>query len=246
MLGSEVAGMSKSYLGIYTSSGVCVQNEDGSFSDFIVTDPTGWNIVVFKVSAGVLSFYLNGVFVGTAATPLTGSFRTAAVGGRIGSGERLDNDLASLLPYSAALSDANRITVENELAAYFGLTIAAVAEVTKVVTIDDVSASLQEDRFELSDAGGRVGVWFNNGGGSAPGGYSRTIAVPFMDDDDDSVIAANLITALNSDGAWTAVEGDNPNEVIITDDVVGLRTDAADVSTGFAVSVTTQGRDQIN
>ncbi len=75
--------------------------------------------------------------------------------------------------------------------------------------------------------------------GSAPGGYDRTIEVPIDDDDDENTVAGKLEAALASDDAFGASRV--TDTVTAVDAEEGARADAADVDTGFAITVLQQG-----
>lgn len=72
-----------------------------------------------------------------------------------------------------------------------------------------------------------------------PGTADRNIMVSINNGESDSDLATTLASALSLDGAWTANPGSAT--VDVTDVATGARLDAADVSTGFAITVTQQG-----
>lgn len=75
--------------------------------------------------------------------------------------------------------------------------------------------------------------------GANPGTAARNIFVTFALNDTDVAIATAIESALNTDGAWTVSRA--TATLTVTDAATGARVDAADVDTGFTISVTTQG-----
>ena len=117
-----------------------------------------------------------------------------------------------------------------------------VAEVTSIECGQDIAGSLAGKYFLIYDESGSVEVWFKIafGSGSAPGVANRAIQVTVFTDDGATTVAECLRTELEADGAWS-IAIRNSNVVTLTDAHDGQRTDAADVNTGFSISVTTQG-----
>lgn len=77
---------------------------------------------------------------------------------------------------------------------------------------------------------------------SAPGGYDRTLRLSLVGASfSASSVASALAALLNFDGAWAASNTDDI--VTVTDAAIGARTDAANVSAPFGITVTTQGAD---
>jgi hypothetical protein len=117
-------------------------------------------------------------------------------------------------------------------------------EITKVVTVADVSNSLDGKYFLLDSRKGSYYVWFNTSGGSAvdPAISGRTgIEVELITDDADTDVALALYSELVIliDDFIVTVDG---NEVEITDIDVGEVTDADDGDTGFTITTEQQGR----
>ena len=118
-------------------------------------------------------------------------------------------------------------------------TSGAVAEITSITCVGDVAGSLNGKYFVIYDNAGSVAVWMNTGGGSAPGGYDRTLEVAIMMDDNNEGVASDVSAVLNADAAFSAAnyfEG-----IIVSAATTGSRVDAADVDTGFTITTPVQG-----
>lgn len=132
--------------------------------------------------------------------------------------------------------------------------IEGVAEVTRItVPSSMVGADLHQKGFLIHDEVGSVDVWFDvdNAGGTEPTNLNaagaRAIEVSTVSAADDaSEIAAALAAALDADAKFLAVvDPQDPESVLVTASLVGLRTDASDGLTteasGLEIEVETQG-----
>lgn len=116
LAGADGAG--QSYMGIFTTFGGTLQNENGSFAGNIAADPAVAALLRFSASSGNASFGLDGSDTAF-ATAVTGSFRFGRIGSRA-SGQYLAGDLGELIIYNSALGLVNRQLVENYLRAKWG------------------------------------------------------------------------------------------------------------------------------
>lgn len=116
LFGAEGAG--SSYMGIYTTFGGTLQNENGSFAGNIAADPATAATWRFTASSGTASFGTNGSD-STFANPVTGAFRFGRIGNRA-AGEHFSGDLGEVIVYDTALSVDSRQSVERYLRAKWG------------------------------------------------------------------------------------------------------------------------------
>lgn len=140
-------------------------------------------------------------------------------------------------------------TVGNELQ-YVGtfevLTFASTAEVTNVVTVADVAGSLNSKYFFLSE--GRLDTnytfYYSNGTGVDPAISGRTSVVILYTNGDSANTIASLTQAVVdalADFSATVVT----NTVTVTASDAGPALDGSSETSGFTVTVTVQGADQI-
>jgi len=118
-------------------------------------------------------------------------------------------------------------------------------EVTDITTVADVAGSLNNTYFTLNSANDyhMYYIWFNvSGTGTDPMIPNLTgLEVNINTGDSANTVAsklANAITVINANFNATALT----NVVTVSNTEYGYTTDAADFSTGFGFSITTQGR----
>lgn len=119
----------------------------------------------------------------------------------------------------------------------------AVQEITLVDTAGVATAPLNGTYFKLRDQNGSVGVWINVGTAAIipATGCDRDIELTVQASDNQNDVATKIAAALDADAAFTSTS--DRSVITITCVQAGARTDAIDVTTGFAVSVSQQGRD---
>jgi len=126
----------------------------------------------------------------------------------------------------------------------------AIAEVTTVAAVADVSSSLNNKYFYINEPTPGTGayVWFNVGGaGVDPAIAGRTaIPVAIAVNATANTVAAAINSALAAFASrWTSTV--LTNVVTITNAVAGAVVDATDAGlTTFTIAVTTQGADAVN
>jgi hypothetical protein len=136
----------------------------------------------------------------------------------------------------AADDDATDIAAALALA-YQGLS-ASLGAVTTLTGSND------GDRIDLITTGNGMVVTVTQQGHAAaspPAGFDRTIRVPYITGNNAVAVATALRSALDADAKFSASR--SMDTVTATDAAVGVRTDAADVDTGFAITTTVQGVD---
>ena len=116
LAGAEGAG--QSYMGIFTTFGATLQNENGSFAGNIASDPAVAALLRFSASSGNASFGLDGSDTAFASA-VTGSFRFGRIGSRA-SGQYFAGDLGEVVIYNTALGLVNRQLVESYLRTKWG------------------------------------------------------------------------------------------------------------------------------
>ena len=143
----------------------------------------------------------------------------------------------------AAVTDATHLRLEDVPA----LAYAGAAEKTTVTTVADVAGSLNSKYFLISKAADAVKyyVWYDNGTGVNPAVAGRTgIKVTYTNGATAATLATLTKSALDAvSGAWTTTINGSGAQLIITNQAVGVATDAVDgtAPTGFAIAVVTQG-----
>lgn len=93
--------------------------------------------------------------------------------------------------------------------------------------------------FELGGVGSAVTTQQGRNTATAPGTTYRNIQVSAADNNTADQIATALASAVDADGSFSASA--STNTVTITASPPGSRPDAADVDTGFTITVTQQG-----
>lgn len=109
-------------------------------------------------------------------------------------------------------------------------------EITEILTVPNSSQSLEGRYFLLYDSAGSVGVYFKystNSDQPPAGAADRFISVPINTNDTDVQIASYIVTALTSDGAFTATAVHNAVSVTLnTTKAVSASKDGI-IPTGF-------------
>jgi len=128
------------------------------------------------------------------------------------------------------------------------LTIAnaeAVAEVTSITAVADVSDSLDGKTFILYDQSGSVAFWIDvdDSGTTIPAEASaadRAVEITtIVTDDDAATVGGKLRTAVGADAQFST--SGSGAECIATDANTGYRSDGEASTSGFTLSTTTQG-----
>lgn len=139
-----------------------------------------------------------------------------------------------------AVTDSTHLRLEDsELLADPGA-----AEATEVMTVADVSGSLDGTYFTISSALDAVDyyVWIDvDNGGNDPAPIGLTgIQVPITSDLNAAGVAQAVRAAVDAEADFLAVLVAS-DTVKITNAAIGVTTDAADNDTGFSISVVEQG-----
>lgn len=121
--------------------------------------------------------------------------------------------------------------------------VSGVAEVTSITTVADVAASLDGKYFILYDDVGSVAFWFdvdNNGTAEPSHGATRSVEITTVVTGDSAATVATAVQgAVDADAKFSASV--NSATVTVTASATGYRTDGTANTSGFTVSVTTQG-----
>lgn len=123
------------------------------------------------------------------------------------------------------------------------LTRTAAAQVASITCVADVSGSLNNTYFYISagDPGIDYYVWFNvDGGGTDPELAGKDgVEVAISADDSDSAVATAVAAALDALDDFGATSVDEV--VTVTNALAGYAVDPSAQTSGFTISVTTQG-----
>jgi len=134
------------------------------------------------------------------------------------------------------------------ISALADLVTPAVAEVTSITTVADTAGSLDGVYFILHDDAGSVAFWIDvdNSGTVEPAhGANRSVEITSINTNDDEFsVAQKVAAAIDGDSNFSASE--TSNVVTATAALGGARTDASAETSGFVVSVSTQGADAIS
>ena len=119
----------------------------------------------------------------------------------------------------------------------------SVKQITRILPTADVSGSLN-NKFFFIYAGRdyiKYVVWFNvDGAGTAPILPDTTsIEITLVSDDNLLIVATAIKLALNNLTEFTATL--LGNEIIVTNTVGGVTTDAEDIDSGFTITTDTDG-----
>ena len=118
-------------------------------------------------------------------------------------------------------------------------------EITNILAVADVAASLDGTTFILSDVNGTVGFWIDidDSGTGIPAAASaadRAVEITTIATGDAiTIVASKLQVAVNADGEFSATL--DSDTVTVTDDKNGLRDASTDVDTGFTISRVQKG-----
>lgn len=127
--------------------------------------------------------------------------------------------------------------------AFNGTAGSPVAEVTDIDTAGATPAGLDGAYFDLYDSSGLIRVWYNVDSGSvAPddaGGTAFLVEIPISSSDTDADVAIATETELAF--SYVGTTGISGTVITLTDDVAEARTDCQAGTSGFEVTVTTQG-----
>ena len=140
-------------------------------------------------------------------------------------------------------SDGEIYTQDDEIT--LPTAVAGVTQVTDIQTVADVSSSLNSTYFYYDTPDTAYYVWFNvDSAGTDPGINNRTgIEVAISENDSADTVASALQTALNDISGITATV--STDTVTATNDSTGEAEAAVDYTTGFTISVTTTGVDEV-
>lgn len=176
--------------------------------------------------------------------------------GTVGFGATLTATTPGVLPpaitdnhadFSGAGGSRNRILVKSQTDAvengiYTITDLGSGENVTEVMTLPDISDSLDGTYFTFNDVTTTYYVWYNTPAGSgdpAPGGTPIQVTIS------TGAVVADVTTAtiaaINSSAANVTAYKDEDDEFYIVDDTTGTRTAAADGTTGFTISTTIAG-----
>lgn len=128
---------------------------------------------------------------------------------------------------------------------WFQVNVPAVAEVTSVTCVADVAGSLNNDYFFLNEPGGGNGhyVWYNVATlGVDPGPFGARVGVEVALGTNDSAAAVAVATRAAVDllAAYSAPVPVGAI-VLVTNATAGVVTDSTAETSGFTISVSTQG-----
>lgn len=150
----------------------------------------------------------------------------------------LHGSLKGLYLKVIAITDSTHARLEDSLL----LSYAGAKEKTQVQALADTAGSLDATYFLLKSAADATSyyVWMDvDAGGNDPAPGGTGIAVSISSNDSAAVVAAAIAAAVGALAAFDASA--SLDKVTITNAAVGTTTDAADVDTGFTISVLTQG-----
>lgn len=111
-----------------------------------------------------------------------------------------------------------------------------------VTCVANTSHAIQNTGFVTQDDAGSVGVWFDEGGGTAPANVlaaNRQIAVTIANNDSATAVATALKTAMDGDSKFAATS--LSKVVTVRNSVSGVRDSPTDDGTGFTFAVTQAG-----
>lgn len=150
----------------------------------------------------------------------------------------------SLLSVDDLVSNTSTFTITDGTTTNTYTFVAGVAEVTTVTCVGDTADSLNGKYFTINSANNETSyyVWYKTSGGalSDPAVSGKTgIRVNITTGDSANTVASLTRAALNEYNDFTITGG--TNQVIITNSEKGIATDAAANTSGFTVTVNTQG-----
>lgn len=126
----------------------------------------------------------------------------------------------------------------------------AIAEVSSITTVADVSASLDALYFVLYDSAGSVAFWYDidNSGTVAPAGAlsaDRNVEISTVNSDDDEFnVASKTQAVIDADSEFGASVASNV--ITVTNAVGGVVANSSAGDSGFTVNTTTEGVDAIS